>query len=124
MSAGCRGRQASTRGPTFCAGSSASQFSKWSDDAWVAFARRTFKEAGDRIVPDYDPQARDNLRDVNFNHPLPALWKEFDALAGVPVMVIRGGNSDILSAQTVEAMRRRRTGSMWWMWRTKVMLRH
>ncbi len=24
-----------------------SQFPKWTDDAWVAFARRTFKEAGD-----------------------------------------------------------------------------
>ena len=31
-----------------------SQFPRWDDDDWVAFARRTFKEAGRRIVPDYD----------------------------------------------------------------------
>src|SRR5262244_920864 len=31
-----------------------SQFPKWTADDWVAFARRTFKEAGGRIVPDYD----------------------------------------------------------------------
>src|SRR5262249_46925006 len=30
----------------------ASQFPKWSDDDWVAFARATFKEDGGRLVPD------------------------------------------------------------------------
>jgi pimeloyl-ACP methyl ester carboxylesterase len=85
------------------------QFSKLSDDDWVAFARRTFKEAGGRIVPDYDVKLGTNLKGINPDRPLPALWKEFDALARVPVMVIRGGNSDILSAATVEAMRARRS---------------
>jgi pimeloyl-ACP methyl ester carboxylesterase len=84
------------------------QFPKWSDDAWVAFARRTFKEAGGRIVPDYDVKLATILRGINIDQPLSALWKEFDALARVPVMVVRGGNSDILSAATVEAMRARR----------------
>jgi pimeloyl-ACP methyl ester carboxylesterase len=85
------------------------QFSKLGDDDWVAFARRTFKEAGGRIVPDYDVKLGTNLKGINPDRPLPALWKEFDALARVPVMVIRGGNSDILSAATVEAMRARRS---------------
>jgi pimeloyl-ACP methyl ester carboxylesterase len=85
------------------------QFSKLSDDDWVAFARRTFTETGGRIVPDYDVKLGTNLKGINPDRPLPALWKEFDALARVPVMVIRGGNSDILSAATVEAMRARRS---------------
>jgi len=85
-----------------------SQFPKLSGDDWVAFARRTFKEAGGRIVPDYDVRLATTLKKLSPERPLPAMWKEFDALARVPMLVVRGGNSDILSAATVEAMRARR----------------
>jgi pimeloyl-ACP methyl ester carboxylesterase len=77
-----------------------SQFPKLNDDDWVAFAFRT----------DYDVKLGKTLKGTNFERPLPALWKQFEALAGVPVMVIRGGNSDILSTATVEAMRVRHSG--------------
>jgi pimeloyl-ACP methyl ester carboxylesterase len=86
----------------------ASQFPKLTGDDWVAFARRTFKEAGGRILPDYDVKLRTIFNDIDIDRPLPPLWDAFDALAGVPVMVIRGGLSDILSAATVGLMRRRR----------------
>ena len=86
------------------------QFPKLSDDDWAAFARRTFKEAGGRIVPDYDVKLATTLEATDLAQPLPTLWKEFDALARVPVMVIRGGNSDLLSAATVEAMRAHHAG--------------
>jgi pimeloyl-ACP methyl ester carboxylesterase len=87
-----------------------SQFPKLSDEEWLAFARRTFKEADGRLVPDYDPKLASTLEAVDLEHPLPDLWKEFDALTGMPVMVVRGGNSDILSPATVEAMRARHPG--------------
>jgi pimeloyl-ACP methyl ester carboxylesterase len=86
------------------------QFPRLSDDDWAAFARRTFKEAGGRIVPDYDVELATTLEATDLTQPLPTLWKEFDALANVPVMVIRGGNSDLLSVATVEAMRAHHPG--------------
>jgi pimeloyl-ACP methyl ester carboxylesterase len=85
-----------------------SHFPKWGDADWLAFARRTFKETNGHIVPDYDVRLATTLDAITPERPLPPLWKEFDALARVPVMVVRGTNSDILSAATVEAMRKRR----------------
>ena len=87
---------------------SGSHFPKWSDADWLAFARRTFKEANGRIVADYDIKLATILDGITPDHPLPPLWKKFDALARLPVMVVRGATSDILSAATVEAMRARR----------------
>jgi pimeloyl-ACP methyl ester carboxylesterase len=83
-------------------------FPKWDDADWLAFAHRTFKEEGGRIAPDYDPALSTILAGVSPDQPLPPLWREFDALAHIPVMVVRGANSDILSAATVQAMRERR----------------
>jgi pimeloyl-ACP methyl ester carboxylesterase len=85
----------------------AAQFPKLSDDDWVAFARRTFKDAGGRIVPDYDVRLGKTLDQIDPARPVSALWKEFSALARVPLLVIRGGNSDILSRATVTAMQTR-----------------
>jgi pimeloyl-ACP methyl ester carboxylesterase len=85
-----------------------SHFPKWDDADWLAFTHRTFKEEGAGIVPDYDPALATVLADVSSERPLPPLWREFDALARVPVMVVRGTNSDILSTATVHAMRERR----------------
>jgi pimeloyl-ACP methyl ester carboxylesterase len=85
-----------------------SQFPKLGQAEWLASAHRAFKEEKGRLVPTYDVRLANALNGVDAERPVPALWKEFDALASVPVMVIRGANSDLLSAATVEAMRARR----------------
>jgi pimeloyl-ACP methyl ester carboxylesterase len=45
---------------------------------------------------------------IDLEQPIASLWKQFDALAKVPILVVRGANSDILSADTVDAMCARR----------------
>jgi pimeloyl-ACP methyl ester carboxylesterase len=86
----------------------AAQFPKLEQADWVAFAQRTWKEKNNQLVADYDAKLATTLAAADFERPLQALWPQFDALARVPLMVIRGANSDILSAATVAAMRERR----------------
>lgn len=86
------------------------QFPVLADADWLAFAHRTYEERKGRLVPNYDPRLAQTLRGVDVERPLPALWNEFDALAGVPLLVIRGANSDILAPATVKAMRARHKG--------------
>jgi len=83
-------------------------FPKLTRDDWMAWARRTFEQRNGKLVPSYDPKLAETLGGIDIERPLPPLWKEFDTLARVPVMVIRGANSDLLSAATVDAMKQHR----------------
>lgn len=85
------------------------QFPKLTPEQWLGVARRTWHEKEDGLLQlAYDIKIARALAAIDIERPLPCLWNEFDSLAEVPVMVIRGGNSDILSAETVNAMRARR----------------
>jgi pimeloyl-ACP methyl ester carboxylesterase len=86
----------------------ASQFPKLTEEDWIAFSRRAFKQQGGRLLPTYDVRIARTLESIDLERPLQPLWTEFDALAGLPVMVIRGANSDLLSPATVAAMRARK----------------
>jgi pimeloyl-ACP methyl ester carboxylesterase len=72
---------------------------------WVEVAKQWFNEHKGRPAPGYDPELSNALSVLD--GPIPALWPQFEALKRVPVMVLRGEKSDILSAETVEEMRRR-----------------
>jgi pimeloyl-ACP methyl ester carboxylesterase len=83
------------------------QFPKLGHDDWLASAHRAFKEDNGRMAPTYDVRIARTLEAINPDSPIPPLWNQFGALSGVPVLVIRGANSDILSPTTVDAMRAR-----------------
>ena len=85
----------------------AAQFTKLSPDDWMAFAQRTWHEDHGALVPTHDPKLARALRGMSLEH-IPILWDQFDALARIPLMVIRGANSDMLASTTLNAMLARR----------------
>lgn len=86
---------------------SGGQFPNLGPADWEAAARRGWREDGGRLVPTYDPALAHNLRALTPDTPAPTLWPQFAALARRPVMVVRGANSDVLSAATAAAMQAR-----------------
>src|SRR5262249_38692521 len=69
----------------------AAQFPWFATEQWLSAARRTWKQQAGKLVLTYDPALAETLADFDIEHPLPSLWNEFEALAGVPVLVVRGG---------------------------------
>lgn len=76
--------------------------SRWAEEARLHY---TQTPQGLRIT--YDPTLREAFL-AAFEGPEVDLWPLFDALQGLPVAVIRGANSDLLSRETVAEMQRRR----------------
>jgi pimeloyl-ACP methyl ester carboxylesterase len=83
------------------------QFTKLSPDDWMAFAQRTWREDHGALVPTHDPKLARVLRGMSLER-IPTLWDQFDALARIPLMIIRGANSDMLASTTLNAMLARR----------------
>lgn len=65
------------------------------------------ERAGGGLGLRYDPRLRDALIAQADAGPAPDLWGMFDHLARLPLAVIRGANSDLLSAQTLTRMQAR-----------------
>jgi pimeloyl-ACP methyl ester carboxylesterase len=81
------------------------QFPAVPDGAWSELARQYFNDENGLPSAAYDPALGKAL--AQMGSAIPQLWPQFAALSHVPVMTLRGENSDILSAATLEEMRRR-----------------
>lgn len=72
---------------------------------WAHFARRCWSVAPDgRLGLRYDPRLRDAVEAQSAGLEPPDLWPLFAALQGVPLGLIRGANSDLLTAETAARM--------------------
>ena len=74
---------------------------------WLAEVEQHYEETPEGLRLRYDPKLRDAVLEAGAQ-PAPDLWPLFDALAGLPVALIRGANSDLLTAETAAEMQRRR----------------
>jgi pimeloyl-ACP methyl ester carboxylesterase len=74
---------------------------------WLDEARHLSVETPDGLRIPYDPALREAFL-AAFDGPPIDLWPLFDALAGLPLALIRGANSDLLTPETVAKMRARR----------------
>jgi pimeloyl-ACP methyl ester carboxylesterase len=76
-------------------------------ERWLAEARLHYAATDTGLKITYDPALRDAFL-AAFDGPPADLWPLFDACAGLPLALIRGANSDLLTRETTAEMRRRR----------------
>ena len=80
------------------------QFPAVPEAQWAELAHQYFNDDNGLPSPAYDPALGKALAQTP---AIPELWPQFAALAKVPMLVLRGEHSDILSAATLAAMHQR-----------------
>jgi pimeloyl-ACP methyl ester carboxylesterase len=85
-------------------------FPNMSEDRWRQFAHALYREENGRIVGDYDPKFPRAILEGRGTNPrtdagAADLWRWFAALRTVPTLVLRGENSELLSAETIAQMK-------------------
>ena len=81
------------------------QFPAVTAQQWAEFARQVFNDDNGLPAPSYDPNLSKAISLVPAD--LPDLWPQFVALSHAPTLVLRGENSDVLSAKTLSEMQLR-----------------
>lgn len=82
-------------------------FANVPEGRWRAFAERLYTATETGLHIRYDPELRTSFL-AAFEGPEADLWPLFDACAGLPLGLVRGENSDLLSRATAQEMRHRR----------------
>ena len=77
------------------------------DDRWLAEARLHYAGTPEGLRITYDPALSDAFT-AALSAPAADAWPLFDACNGLPLALIRGANSDLLSEAVAQEMRRRR----------------
>ncbi|MDK3017182.1 alpha/beta fold hydrolase [Pseudodonghicola flavimaris] len=79
-------------------------------EVWRRQAGYQYAETGDGLALRYDGNLHKALLEQAATGATPDMWMFFEALAKLPLAVIRGANSDILCHDTLTEMQRRHPG--------------
>ena len=85
------------------------KFPEWTSDDWDRFARRICVARPEGIEFQYDMAIAGNFRAAS-EGPQGANWELFEALAGRPILILRGELSDLLSQEIADQMVERLDG--------------
>ncbi len=77
------------------------------ESRWMEEVKKHFRLTDEGLVINYDP-ALVRVFEPSGDVEPPNIWDWYDALSGLPVALLRGANSNILSAETAAEMQRRR----------------
>jgi len=76
----------------------------WRIEDWLAMAKRLYRlTSSGRIVLDYDLKIAEPFRTPG-NETGPDMWAALAALRDTPVLIVRGGRSDVLAQPVAERM--------------------
>ena len=85
-----------------------SAFPNFTDEEWEDFARNIFKDDNGKLRLNYDPGIAIPFKDMDTGSAAPDLWPQFEAIVSIPMLLIRGANSDLISSACVEKMFKRK----------------
>lgn len=74
---------------------------------WLQLSQRWWRQGPDGLTITYDPRLAEPVLAV-MDGPKIDLWPFFDAFKGLPLALLRGANSRLLSVETTAKMRERR----------------
>jgi pimeloyl-ACP methyl ester carboxylesterase len=76
-------------------------------ERWESEVRKNYRETSHGLEINYDPRLRESVL-ADAGDLAPNLWPLFDSIGEMPLALIRGANSDLITRETAAEMRRRR----------------
>ncbi|MFK0163714.1 alpha/beta fold hydrolase [Rhizobium sp. NPDC090279] len=87
-----------------------SAFTALDEGDWQDMARAIYAFRDGTPVADYDPAIAAQMQALDLEAPIPDLWPQFQGFQDIPLMVIRGENSKLLTQTTTYEMADRHPG--------------